>query len=168
MISLLFICVFRLLRPSKPPKKYYQFNPPSPQPHPKPPARGPASVACVLRSSRRCCRKARAKRNSELSTPATYGGIQRVIVGTGVHRTMEKRTKKRLQFLLEGGVVGCCGRFFVWGVRDFWGGDVYCWLIDWQLPAAIGILIAQYLISHYDTDGEIAHCGNVTQTKHYH
>ena len=59
---------------------FFDSSPPHPT---KPPQKNittstypaePTSVACVLRSSNRCCRKARAKRNSELSTPATYGG----------------------------------------------------------------------------------------------
>lgn len=48
---------------------------------------------------------------------------------SGVDRTMEKRTKKKDLNSFSGGVVGCCGKFFV-GEEIFGGKDVICWLVD--------------------------------------
>ena len=119
---------------------FFDSSPPHPT---KPPQKNittstypaePTSVACVLRSSNRCCRKARAKRNSELSTPATYGGR---------HQTSDFLTepwrkepqKKDLNSFSGGGVVG-----FFWGRKRFWGGGaVVCWLVD-------------LTVTHFDSD----------------
>ena len=156
---LFFICVFSTFPlPTKPPQKISPLQP----------TQLPTSVACVLRSSRRCCRKARAKRNSELSTPATYGGRHPT---SGVDRTMEKRTKKKgLEFLFWGGLLVVVGSFLL-GKRFLGGKMLYMlfvgWLI-WQLPTTIVTLMAQHLVSHYDTHGEIAHCGNLALSKHCH
>lgn len=125
MISLFVICVFRLL--------------PTPPNHPKKispvqPTQLPTSVACVLRSSRRCCRKARAKRNSELSTPATYGGRKNE---WSWQNHGEKNQKKGLEFLFWGGC-WLLWEVFCWG-RDFWGERCY-------------LLVGWLTVTHYDSD----------------